>query len=569
MERMSTQDAGFYFVEDENSPMHVGSVAVFEGPPPAYGDLVRLLVAKLPRVPRYRQRVRTVPLHLGRPMWIDDEHFEILYHVRHTAVPAPGGEEQLRNLAGRVFAQRLDTAKPLWEMWLVEGLQGGRWAIISKVHHCMIDGVAGWDLAALLLDTAPEPEPLPAGKAWRPRPAPSTAWLIADGLRDAVLEPLQQLARVPTLARNLPTRQEILDFGRGLPTSARRLVSPSARSLNGPTGPHRRWEWTQESLGEVKLIRKAVGGTVNDVVLTAITRGFRDLLAGRGELVDGQVVRSMVPVSVRAEEERGTLNNRVSAVLVNLPVGETDPLARLAKVREQMDDQEQPPGGQRPGAHRARRVRRADLAGPGHPDGVPVPATAGANRHDQRARSASPAVHAGPADGRDPSVRADRQQHADLDRHLLLSRPAQLRHQRRLRRGTRHRGAPPGHRRGLQGAGGAGDATRRVGQRPRHGHPSGQGRAATTGQAAVGKPPASRVSATGDVSSEVSSTCRRRTGSIMLPPIAARSCGPGVSTVTLVPAARTLRTSTSSAAVIRRRNSRSRRMAGWRGRSIS
>ncbi len=338
MERMSTQDAGFYFVEDENSPMHVGSVAVFEGPPPAYGDLVRLLVAKLPRVPRYRQRVRTVPLHLGRPMWIDDEHFEILYHVRHTAVPAPGGEEQLRNLAGRVFAQRLDTAKPLWEMWLVEGLQGGRWAIISKVHHCMIDGVAGWDLAALLLDTAPEPEPLPAGKAWRPRPAPSTAWLIADGLRDAVLEPLQQLARVPTLARNLPTRQEILDFGRGLPTSARRLVSPSARSLNGPTGPHRRWEWTQESLGEVKLIRKAVGGTVNDVVLTAITRGFRDLLAGRGELVDGQVVRSMVPVSVRAEEERGTLNNRVSAVLVNLPVGETDPLARLAKVREQMDD---------------------------------------------------------------------------------------------------------------------------------------------------------------------------------------------------------------------------------------
>src|SRR6266511_2010444 len=171
MERMSTQDAGFYFVEDENSPMHVGSVAVFEGPPPAYGDLVRLLVAKLPRVPRYRQRVRTVPLHLGRPMWIDDEHFEILYHVRHTAVPAPGGEEQLRNLAGRVFAQRLDTAKPLWEMWLVEGLQGGRWAIISKVHHCMIDGVAGWDLAALLLDTAPEPEPLPAGKAWRPWPA--------------------------------------------------------------------------------------------------------------------------------------------------------------------------------------------------------------------------------------------------------------------------------------------------------------------------------------------------------------------------------------------------------------
>src|SRR5437762_3210808 len=160
MERMSTLDAGFYFMEDENTPMHVGSVSVFDGPAPSYGDLVRLLVSKLSKVPRYRQRVRTVPLHLGRPAWVDDEHFEILYHVRHTAVPKPGGDEQLRNLAGRVFAQRLDLDKPPWELWLVEGLEGGRWAVISKVHHCMIDGVAGWDLAALLLDTTPVAERL-------------------------------------------------------------------------------------------------------------------------------------------------------------------------------------------------------------------------------------------------------------------------------------------------------------------------------------------------------------------------------------------------------------------------
>src|SRR5258708_5843391 len=137
MDRMSTLDAGFYFVEDDNVPMHVGSVAVFEGPPPTYGDVVRLLVSKLSAVPRYRQLVRTVPLHLGRPVWTDDEHFEILYHVRHTAVPKPGGDDQLRNLAGRVFAQRLDLAKPMWEMWLVEGLRDDRWAIISKGHHCM------------------------------------------------------------------------------------------------------------------------------------------------------------------------------------------------------------------------------------------------------------------------------------------------------------------------------------------------------------------------------------------------------------------------------------------------
>ncbi len=337
MERMSTLDAGFYFLEDENVPMHVGSVGVFEGPPPSYGDVVRLLIAKLPQVPRYRQLVRTVPLHLGRPVWTDDEHFEIRYHVRHTAVPRPGGDDQLRNLAGRVFAQRLDLAKPLWEMWLVEGLENDRWAIISKVHHCMIDGVAGWDLAAALLESNPDTAP-PEPVAWTAKRKPSTAWMIVDGMRDALVEPLQQLARVPALARSLPTRQEALDFVRGMPSTMRRLASPAARSLNGPSGPHRRWEWTQASLSEVKLVRTAFGGTVNDVVLAAVTRGFRDLLAGRGELSKGQTVRSLVPVSVRAERERGTLNNRVSALLVSLPVGEPDPLRRLARLREQMDD---------------------------------------------------------------------------------------------------------------------------------------------------------------------------------------------------------------------------------------
>jgi diacylglycerol O-acyltransferase / wax synthase len=337
MERMSTLDAGFFFLEHDNVPMHVGSVAVFEGPAPAYGDLVRLLVSKLPLVPRYRQRVRTVPLHLGRPAWVDDEHFEILYHVRHTAVPAPGGDEQLRNLAGRVFAQRLDLAKPLWETWLVEGLQEGRWALISKVHHCMIDGVAGWDLTATLLDASPgaeHPDVLP----WTPAPAPSTTWMIADGLRDAVAAPLEQLARVPALARGLPTGQELLDFARGLPGTVRRLASPAARSLNGPSGPHRRWEWTSASLAEVRPVRKAFGGTVNDVVLAAVTRGFRDLLGARGQLTDTTVVRSLVPVSVRPEHERGVMNNRVSGVLVNLPAGEADPLRRLTLLREQMDD---------------------------------------------------------------------------------------------------------------------------------------------------------------------------------------------------------------------------------------
>ncbi|HXV91994.1 MAG TPA: wax ester/triacylglycerol synthase domain-containing protein, partial [Pseudonocardia sp.] len=182
---MSATDAAFYFAESENTPMHVGSVAVFEGPAPSYGDLVRLLLGKLAQVPRYRQRVRPVPLHLGRPLWVDDEHFQILYHVRHTAVPRPGGYEELRNLAGRVLGQRLDMAKPLWEVWLVEGLEEGRWAIISKVHHCMVDGVAGTDLMQLIFDLDPEAEhaePAP----WTPERSPSTAEVIAGGVQDAV-----------------------------------------------------------------------------------------------------------------------------------------------------------------------------------------------------------------------------------------------------------------------------------------------------------------------------------------------------------------------------------------------
>src|SRR6266571_4027287 len=283
MERMSTLDAGFFFVEHDNVPMHIGSLAVFEGPMPAYDDVIGLFEAKLPQVPRYRQVVRTTPLQVFRPMWTDDVHFEIGYHVRHAAVPAPGGPAELRSLAARIFAQRLDRARPLWEEWLLEGLADGRWAIISKVHHAMVDGIGGTDLMTLVFDLTPDavhPAPLP----WEPQPPPSLAGF-----------------------------------------------------LNGPIGPHRRWAWASVSLAEVKQVRRGLGGTVNDVLLAAITGAFRDLLADRGELADGLVVRSLVPVSVRGRDERGVVANRVSAVLANLPAGEPDPLRRLALVREQMD----------------------------------------------------------------------------------------------------------------------------------------------------------------------------------------------------------------------------------------
>ncbi|MEC4019578.1 WS/DGAT/MGAT family O-acyltransferase [Streptomyces sp. H27-D2] len=338
---MSAIDAGFYFVEDENVPMHVGSVLVFEGPAPSYGDVIRLFVSKLAAVPRYRQRVMSLPLHLGRPVWVDDDHFQILYHVRHTAVPSPGGDDQLRNLAGRLFAQRLDLSKPLWEIWLVEGLEGGRWALISKVHHCMIDGIAGNDLMQALLDWREDAE-LPEPQPWTPEPSPSALDLVADGVRDVVMTPVKHLAAIPALAKRLRSGSEVLDISRALlsslPGTARRLSTRAAGSLNGRPGPHRRWMWAKADLAEIKQVRKVTGGTVNDIILTAITRGFRDLLESRGELTEGQVVRTMVPVSVRSRGERKQLNNRVSAVLLNLPVSEPDPLKRVAAVREQMDD---------------------------------------------------------------------------------------------------------------------------------------------------------------------------------------------------------------------------------------
>jgi diacylglycerol O-acyltransferase len=342
VDRMSTTDAGFYFAEGENSPMHVGSVSVFDGPAPGYGDLVRLLLGKLSQVPRYRQRVRPVPLNVGRPLWVDDEHFQILYHVRHTAVPKPGGPEQLRNLAGRVLGQRLDAAKPLWEVWLVEGLAEGRWAIISKVHHCMVDGVAGTDLLQLIFDVDPaagHTDPVP----WLPEPGPSTVSAMAAGVQDLVGQPVKQLAALPAgLLRVAGSPGDLLrragTLGAMVPGLARRIATRAATSLNGPVGPHRRWAWVDTSLSTVKRVRQVHGGTINDVVLAAISSGFRDLLEHRGQLTDGIVVRSMVPISVRAADERGTLNNQVAAVFVDLPAGEPDPVARLARMRRQMDE---------------------------------------------------------------------------------------------------------------------------------------------------------------------------------------------------------------------------------------
>ena len=338
MERMSTLDAGFYFVEHQNVPMHIGSLAVFEGPAPAYEELLALYEAKLPLVRRYRQVVRTLPVPVFRPYWSDDQDFDLRYHLRHAAVPPPGGPEQLREMAARIIAQRLDRARPLWEAWFLEGIKGGRWAIISKVHHCMVDGIGGADLMAALFEAGPEPA-RPGPAPWEPRPGPSAAEVILSGVLDTVTWPLQQFAGLPGfLLRRLPSPNEMLRFGRGLTGSARRLAVPSASSLNGSISPHRRWTWTTASLTQVKKIRRALNVTVNDVVLAVITTGFRELLQARGELEEGLVVRTLVPVSLRGENDHQPVSNQISAVLANLPVTEPDPLRRLELLHQQMGD---------------------------------------------------------------------------------------------------------------------------------------------------------------------------------------------------------------------------------------
>ncbi|MGZ4325594.1 MAG: WS/DGAT/MGAT family O-acyltransferase [Solirubrobacteraceae bacterium] len=333
MQRLSSQDASFLHLEDAVSHMHIGAVAILEGPPPRYDAFVERVRANLPQVPRYRQKVHFVPLALGRPVWVDDPHFNLGYHVRRTALPEPGGDEELRILIGRVMSQQLDRHKPLWEMWMIESLSERRWALLTKLHHSMVDGVSGAELLSAILDEQREPE-LEAPAGWRPERQPSGAELAARAVAERARSPFEGLR----LALNSPRGAVERGVGTvaGLLTLSGILRPPRASSLNGPIGPHRRWDWARSRLSDVKLIRNQLGGTVNDVVLTAIAGGFRELLASRGERTD-RVVRSLVPVSVRAADEQGEYNNRVSAIFADLPVGIEDPVERLVSVTRQME----------------------------------------------------------------------------------------------------------------------------------------------------------------------------------------------------------------------------------------
>jgi diacylglycerol O-acyltransferase / wax synthase len=335
MEWMSAIDSSFLHIENDVTPMHIGGVSLFEGPPPPFADLKAMVAGKLDLVPRYRQKVRFMPLGAGTPAWVEDPHFSLDYHVRHTAVPAPGSEEQLRNMAARVFSQALDRNKPLWELWSVEGLADGRWALLSKVHHCMVDGVAATDLMSVMFSDTTGGGPR---RDFSPPPEPSSIELLARTLvhKASPAGQLQSLRRA--VGAPGETLHTVVEATRAAAAASSRLRPVASSSLTGPIGPHRRWAWADVRLTDVKTVRSALGGTVNDVVLTIITNGFRDLLEQRGEPpAPDDVVRTMVPVSVRRRGERGVYNNRVSAVFAGLPVGLDNPRARLERIRSEMD----------------------------------------------------------------------------------------------------------------------------------------------------------------------------------------------------------------------------------------
>jgi diacylglycerol O-acyltransferase len=306
-------------MERAGAHMHVASTIIFEGSPPSHEEFRNHIESRLHLVPRFRQKLRTVPFGQGRPVWVDDPHLNLDYHVRQSALPAPGSEEQLRNLAGRIFSQQLDRTKPLWELRLIEGLDGDRFAIVGKSHHALVDGVSGVDITTVLFDLEPEPpEPPSRPPRWAPRPEPAE---IVRGVRAVFRGPRQ-------VARGIGATGKFLGAGMAAP----------ATPFNVEIGPHRRLSFVRTDLDLLKRVKDTHGGTVNDVILSVVAGALGSYLRARGHQTDELELRAMVPVSVRAEEEHGALGNRISAMMAPLPVWSTDPVERLRVVTERMGD---------------------------------------------------------------------------------------------------------------------------------------------------------------------------------------------------------------------------------------
>jgi diacylglycerol O-acyltransferase len=335
-ERLTGLDTSFLHMERAGAHMHVASTSIFEGPAPTHAEFRDHIGSRLHLVPRFRQKLRFVPFDQGRPVWVDDPHLNLEYHVRQSALPAPGSEEQLRNLAARIFSQQLDRSKPLWELWLVEGLRDDRFAIIGKSHHALVDGVSGVDITTVLFDLDAEPQGKPSSTpAWFARPEPTDLKLLSDAWKERLTSPPEIVRGVRAALRG---PRQVLRGARDTSKMIGAGMAAPSSIFNVEIGPHRRFAITQADLAELKRVKDAHGGTVNDVILSIVAGGIGKYMRARGHDTEGLELRAMVPVSVRAAEEHGALGNRISAMMAPLPVWSEDPVERLHVVSGEMGD---------------------------------------------------------------------------------------------------------------------------------------------------------------------------------------------------------------------------------------
>jgi WS/DGAT/MGAT family acyltransferase len=342
-DRLTGLDSSFLHLERDGTHMHVASTTLFEGPAPLYTEFRDHIESRLHLVPRFRQKLRFVPFGMGRPVWVDDPHLNLGYHVRHTSLPEPGSEQQLRVLAARIFSQQLDRSKPLWELWLIEGLKGDRFAIVGKTHHCMVDGVSGVDITTVLFDTEKEPaEDASPLERWSPSPEPSDAQLLAETLFQRAVNP-REIARSVRRVMRGPRRalRNASEAALAAGSFAWTGIAAPSSPLNFDVGPHRRFAWVRASLADIKHVKNELGGTVNDVILAAVAGALGRYMRARGHPTVGVELRAMVPVSIRTSEEHGALGNRVNAMMAPLPIWCEDPARRMEIVRQSMGDLKQ------------------------------------------------------------------------------------------------------------------------------------------------------------------------------------------------------------------------------------
>jgi diacylglycerol O-acyltransferase len=341
LDRLTPVDASFLHQEGPVSHMHVGGLTIVEGPPPSIDEFLEQIRQRLHLVPRYRHKLTHTALDSGRPVWIDDPSFNLEFHVRHTALPTPGDWDQLQSLTARIFAQQLDRSKPLWEMWLIEGLEDDRFALISKTHHALIDGISGVDLATVLFDLTPTPPPVKQTglRPWQPHSEPGVVGLVATGLRGALRAGVD-LASGVLGALTHPERalSNAREAAEGVGEIVWAGLNPAPETpLNVDIGPHRRYVGVGSRFEDFRLVKNAFGCTVNDVVLAVVAGALRTFLMSRGVQTAGMELRALVPVSVRAQDEHHNLGNRIVAMRGPLPVYIADPVQRLRFVKEAMD----------------------------------------------------------------------------------------------------------------------------------------------------------------------------------------------------------------------------------------